>query len=552
MIVFTGGTIRTMDPAAPLVEAVGIRDATIVATGDLATVQAVVGPGAAVHDLGGRTLLPGFVDPHHHLYLVASDEHMRAFDGSPRDLGELLAAVAALVEADRGTGWLRLHGVRPLDLAEGRFPTAAELDTVCPDRPLHLLAVTYHESVLNSAGLAALGWSATTPDPVGGELVRDRRGRPTGVLVEMASFAAESATRRALDDPQAWVERAVAHTHELAAHGVTRIGDMAVPPEGVARYAAAAPDLAVTVHRWHVGAAAIGDAAVPTLDVGHPRTPLGGFKLLVDGGERCDLCMTRGQFLRSASTMPGAVLRHGRKAIALARRSGTPARRDDGLWHSGVRVLDDERLAKAVRDAVDAGMAPALHAVGNGALAAVLAAVDGLDAAIRVEHAMVCDARLAGRLADTGVHVVAQPSFLFDLGDELSMLPVPAPLKLVPLRTLVDAGVRVSASSDYPAGTMSPLVGIQAAVTRRVRSGTVVHAEEALGIEEAVAAYTRDAAAALGVAGLAGVLRAGAAADLVELAADPWTVAPERIGAIGVTGTWSAGHRSRGSSPKIM
>ncbi|WP_232667451.1 amidohydrolase [Pseudonocardia sp. TRM90224] len=551
MIVFTGGTIRTMDPAAPQVDAVGISGGTIVATGDLATVQAAVGPGAQLHDLAGRTLLPGFVDPHHHLYLVASDEHMRSFDNSPRDLGELLATIATLVEADRRTGWIRLHGVRPLDLAEGRFPTAAELDVVCPDRPLHLLAVTYHESVLNSAGLAELGWSAATPDPVGGELVRDRRGRPTGVLIEMASFAAEAATRRALDDPQAWVDRAVEHTHELAAHGVTRIGDMAVPPDGVARYAAAAPDLAVTVHRWHVGAAAIGDATVPMmeaplLEVGHPRTPLGGFKLLVDGGERCDLCMTRGQFLRSASTMPGAVLRHGRKAIALARRSGTPTRRHDGLWHSGIRVLDDDRLAEAVRGSVRAGMAPALHAVGNGALEAVLAAVDGLDTQIRVEHAMVCDARLAGRLAGTGVHVVAQPSFLYDLGDELTMLPVPAPLKLIPLRTLVDAGVRVAASSDYPAGTMSPLVGIQAAVTRQVRSGAVVHADEALGVEEAVAAYTCDAAAALGVEGLAGVLRAGAAADLVELAADPWTVAPDRISTIEVTGTWSAGRRSRG------
>ena len=552
MIVFTGGTIRTMAPAAATVEAVGVREGMIVAVGGLATVRTATGPGAAVHDLHGRTLLPGFIDPHHHMYLVASDAYMRTFDTDVRNLGELLDAIAAIVAADTGSGWLRLHGVRPLDLAEGRMPTAAELDAVCPDRPLHLLAVTYHESSVNSKALAELGWSARTADPVGGALVRDRSGRPTGVLIEMASFAAESASRRAVDDAAAWVDRAVAHSQELARHGVTRIGDMAVPPAGVERYAAAGPALAVTVHRWHVGGDVIGEAAVPALAAGHERTPLGGFKLLVDGGERCDLCLSGHQFARSAMRMPGAVLRHGRRALALARRSGTPRRGVDGSWRSGIRVLDDPRLATAVQSALHAGLRPAMHAVGNGALEGVLAAVadiddDSLDvgaAPMRVEHAMVCDAALATRLADAGLHVVAQPSFLFDLGDELSMLPLAPPLKLIPLRTFVDAGVQFAASSDYPAGTLSPLVGIQAAVDRLVRSGAVVHAEEGLSVEEAVAAYTRDAAAVLGLDGLAGRLVPGAAADLVELDDDPWTVATGDIGRIGVTGTWSAGART--------
>ncbi|PZG24421.1 hypothetical protein C1I95_00460 [Micromonospora craterilacus] len=130
------------------------------------------------------------------------------------------------------------------------------------------------------------------------------------------------------------------------------------------------------------------------------------------------------------------------------------------------------------------------------------------------------------------------------LGAELTMLPLPAPLRLIPLRTLRDAGVAVAASSDYPAGTLSPLAGIQAAVTRRVVDGTVVHQDEGLTVEQALAAYTREAAAALGVAGQAGVLRTGAAADLVELDRDPVRGDPERITGIKVTGTWCAGHRT--------
>lgn len=542
MIVFSGGTIRTMDPAAPLAEALAVDGDAIAAVGDLRSVRAVAGPEAAEHDLAGATLLPGFIDPHHHLYLVASVAHTRAFDEPVRDLAELLVRVEELAAGEPGSGWLRLHGVRPLDIAECRLPTAAELDAVCPDRPLHLMAATYHESTVNSAGLDALGWTAATPDPPGGLLERDRHGRPTGVLIEMASFAAEAVSRE-VDGVAGWVERAVAHSRVLARHGITRIGDMAVPPAGAAQYALAGADLAVTVHRWHVGAAAIGDATIPALDPGHPRAPLGGFKLLADGGERCDLCLNRGQFLRSAATLPGALLRHGRRALALSRRSGVPMRRADGRLHNGIRILDDGQLAASVRAAVDAGMAPAVHAVGNGAVESVLAAVAGIDAPVRLEHAMICDAALAGRIAESGVHVVTQPSFLHDLGAELSMLPLPAPLRLIPLRTMLDAGASLSASSDYPAGTLSPLVGIQAAVTRRVNTGKVVHADEAITVEEAVAAYTRDAAAALGVAGRAGVLTPGAAADLVVLAGDPLTTDPERIGAIQVLGTWSAGVR---------
>ncbi|WP_433532868.1 amidohydrolase [Micromonospora sp. CA-263727] len=546
--VFSGGTIRTMDPARPIVEAVAIDGGTITAAGDTTAVHAAAGPGAVQHDLAGHTLLPGFVDPHHHLYLVASDRHTRAFDQHPATLRALLDRIAAIARDDDGSGWLRLHGVRPLQLAEGRLPTAAELDAACPDRPLHLLSVSYHESTVNSAGLALLGYGTATPDPAGGHLERDRRGRPTGVLIEQASFVAESLTRRASADDAGWVARATAHSRLLARHGITRIGDLAVPPEGVARYAAAAADLAVTVHRWHVGPAEIGDPTVPDLDPdqdpGHPRIPLGGFKLLVDGGERCDLCLTGGQVLRSAAGLPRAVLRHGRRALALSRRGGTPTRRPDGRWHNGLRVLERDRLAGAVRAAATRGLTPALHAVGNGAVTDALAAVDGLGRPARIEHAMVCDPATARRLADAGVQVVAQPSFLYDLGAELTMLPLPAPLTLIPLRTLLDAGTSVAASSDYPAGTLSPLVGIQAAVTRRVADGTVVHHEEGLAVEEALAAYTSAAAAALGMAGQAGVLRPGAAADLVELDRDPVRTDPEQITAIRVTGTWRTGHRT--------
>lgn len=154
---------------------------------------------------------------------------------------------------------------------------------------------------------------------------------------------------------------------------------------------------------------------------------------------------------------------------------------------------------------------------------------------------MVLDRPLAERIAVAGVQVVTQPVFLHDLGDELTALPLPFPLRLMPLRTLLDAGVLLAASSDFPAASFDPLAGIEAAVTRRLAAGSIFLAEEQISAEEALKLYTTTAADALGMAGKAGMLREGAVADLVVLSGDPVTVDPKRLSELQVRQTWVAG-----------
>jgi predicted amidohydrolase YtcJ len=187
--------VVTMDERAPAAEAVAIRDGEVAAVGSLAEAQAAAGEGAEVADLGDAAVLPAFIDAHHHYSMAAFDRRTPDLHLEP---GSTLADVLALVEravSGGSDGWLRLQGYDPAKLREHRAPTAAELDEVCPDRPLLLIAYSFHDGTLNSRGLADMGWDRRSTDPDHGLLVRDRRGELTGEVSEAAFFLAEARSR---------------------------------------------------------------------------------------------------------------------------------------------------------------------------------------------------------------------------------------------------------------------------------------------------------------------------------------------------------------------
>jgi hypothetical protein len=140
------------------------------------------------------------------------------------------------------------------------------------------------------------------------------------------------------------------------------------------------------------------------------------------------------------------------------------------------------------------------------------------------------------------VPVVVQPGFIGTVGHELSLVPLPGPLRLMPFRTMRDAGVRLAFSSDFPATGLSPWEAVRDAVTRLDATGRAVHADEALDLHEALDAATREGARVLGVED-AGTLEPGGRADLIWCDRDPSLVSPERLGEIAVLATWSGGRR---------
>jgi predicted amidohydrolase YtcJ len=376
---------------------------------------------------------------------------------------------------------------------------------------------------------------------------------------EAALFLAEAQSRNALvaGGAEAWLAEAASHAQELVKEGITRVGDAAVSPLFDDLYQRAIADnlLPVTVHRMPIGNESLFAARTtgPATGSGPARSPVGPAKLFLDGGEACAVCLS----VREAVQAIGRVLRtsisggglSSLRAAVHAASNGGPARLGRDLkYHHGILLWDQDALASTLTSAADHGLQVAQHAIGNEAIDQATRTLrklgdrlDDLPGRPRLEHTVFCGAELARRIADVGAIAVVSPIWVHDLGPELFEAPTPPSLPALPLKTLATAGVQLAGSSDYPSGDYRVLPAIQAAVTRRARSGVIYSPGEALTVKQALRAYTMGSADALGVADTAGSITEGKQADLVILDRDPTGTDPENISDLTVVETYVAG-----------
>jgi predicted amidohydrolase YtcJ len=555
----TGARVLTMDPRRPSAEAVGLVTGRIAFVGSEAEVREALGEGPVEIRLDGGALLPGFIDAHHHYAMGPFDRTLPEIALAPgSSIADVLARLETALPSFEGEDWVRAQGYDPQHLRERRAPRAVELDQICPDRPLLLISYSFNEGCLNSRGLAEMGWRRGSPDPPRGRLKRDRLGRLTGEVLGGALFLAEARSRDSLlpSSEDAWLVQSGTHGLALLRRGITRVCDAAVPPAFDRLYerAESAELLPLTVHRMPVSARSLVEPrldGVPTSG-GPFISPVGPAKLLIDGAEQCAMCVTLRQVLRAAAGVARDALGGGGlAALRAASRAGAMKPGRDGRLHRGMLMWDAEGLRATVSRAAEREFQVAQHAVGNEAIGLALGAVEHSSRALhdlpglpRVEHVVFADPLLARRFADTGAAAVVQPHWIEAFGDRFRLAPVPEPLRALPLRTLLDAGVPLVASSDFPSsGSYDPLAGIAAAVTRRTRDGMLMHESEAVGVEDMLRAYTLGAARALGVENECGSIEPGKRADLVALAEDPLDTDPDRLASIGVSGTWVGGRR---------
>jgi predicted amidohydrolase YtcJ len=555
-LIFTGGTVLTMTREPAAVEAVGVgADGRIAAVGPEAEVRAALGAPLATVDLDGGALLPGFIDAHHHYSLAAFDRRMPDLHLPPgSSIEDLLALVEKAAAAQPGR-WVRAQGYDPSKLVERRPPRSEELDQVCPDRPTLVVAYSFHEGCLNSMALAELGWDERSPDPQNGILVRDRRGRLTGEVAEQAFFVAEALSRESLlpGTEDAWIAECEAHGRELLRAGIVRVGDAAVAPpfERLYERAAAAGKLPVIVHRMPVGGTSIIEpryADEPT-GSGPQETPVGPAKLFMDGGERCAVCMRKREFFQAAGAMVrGAIGGAGLAAIRAVIDAGAMRLGKDALLHRGMLFWDQQRLDRTVGAAAGHGLQVAQHAVGNEAISVALTAIErnarGLEAVPgrpRLEHVFFVDSELVRRIAASPAIAVVQPHFVYEYGDRMRVFPLWRDVGLHAYRRLLQGGVELAGSSDYPVSGYDVLAAVRAAVTRRTELGELFAEEQAIEVEEALRAYTVGGARALGVEDEAGTIEPGKRADLTVVSADPTAMDPDSLGEIEVMRTYVGG-----------
>jgi predicted amidohydrolase YtcJ len=387
-----------------------------------------------------------------------------------------------------------------------------------------------HHALANSRALALAGIDRHTPDPSGGRIARGARGEPSGLLVERALCRVERLARASLlaSDAPGFLARIRAHHDALLEHGITRVVDATVPLDVIALYREASRSGALRVPTVAMPVSVGGYLEAPWDALDGPVTgeddgvlSIGPLKLVLDGAPECSMCLSVWQ---TVGTLAGAC------ALAVASGSLDPVRTvmsarprlgAGGKLRTGISMYAREDASAIVRAATERGFAIATHAVGNDATDTAMAAYAAAGPALgrggrpRIEHALFVDRALAQRIGDLGVGVVTQPAFLglptFATGPSI------VGLGTIPLRMLLDAGVTVAGSSDYPVATFDPLAGVRAAVTRRTPGGREHEPEQRVSLHEALTMYTRSAAELSGCLDCAGTLAPGKRADLVVL-----------------------------------
>lgn len=519
MQLYQNATVLTMNPEQPAAEAVVVDSGRIIFVGGNDEARDHARSGARAVDLAGQTLIPGFNEAHNHM--ISFGLGLAQIDtGYPtvRSVAAIRAAFAARARETAPDRWVRGRGYDDNKLDERRHPTRHDLGAAVPHGPAIVTNASGHLSVVNSRALALAGIGPNTPDPQGGQIVRDEHGEPTGLLLETAQGLV---TAHIPEPTAAELHEAVRRCCEAyAAAGITSSQDASsISGEEIAAYqdARAAGDLLLRTNLMirdnllsHLAALGLRSG------FGDDRLRIGPIKFFSDGSLI------------------------GRTAAVTEPFLADP--RPDNL---GLEMMPQDELDERVWRAHSAGFQVATHAIGDRAIGMVLDAYERALARLpradhrhRIEHCGILRPDLIARLRTNGFIAVSQPVFVSEYGDGFLRHLGEERLRLTyPFATLLDAGVTLTFSSDCPVSAYQPLRGIRDAVCELTGSGAPYVPAEAIGVAEALHAYTVAGAYASFEEGIKGRIAPGMLADFAVLAKDPRTVEPTTLADIPVTMT---------------
>ncbi|MGC0274685.1 amidohydrolase [Pseudactinotalea sp. Z1739] len=531
----TAERIRTLEPDG-VVSAMLIAGGRIVALGDTERCRAAADDAGLGRprtvDLGAKTVVPGFIDPHAHPLMHGQ---MRSWvDCSPgraRTIDQIVEHLRERARLSPGEGPIRGYGYEHRNLAERRHPTRFELDQVATDREVYLMNASGHGGVVNSYTLAKYGITRDTPNPPGGEFFRDADGELTGELSDAACNILTGADgvkvgnhgpNLHLGDPrQEHLDQLRTAQRSFLAGGVTAVGDAQVTRREFTTYLdlAEAGDLHVR-YSMYLLSALLDEGLEMGLHgpFGNSRLHFAGFKFYADG--------TLGGW--TAYFPDGYV--------------GDPCR-------TGMLYHEPAEYAQMIARAHRAGLQTATHAQSPDAIAMVLDAVEAAqrddprpDARHRIEHCGLPTPEQVNRIAAAGIMPVNQTQHYYNWGEGvLDAIGSPGE-RFNPLGEFAAAGVPVTLSSDAPVADPLPLQAIQTAVTRRTAQGAELGPPQLrITAEQALHAHTLSGARALGREAELGSLAVGKFADFTVLAEDPLAVDPQSIADIPVVSTWVDG-----------
>jgi len=531
-MVVTNGTIITMEAATPEVQALAVRGDRIVATGTTAEIGKFVGPSTEVIDLGGLTAVPGLIEGHGHFMglgqsrMVIDLMDVTSWDEIVRLVGEA-AAKAPPGEWIRGRGWHQEKWTAvPQPNVEG-FPIHDALSKVSPNNPVILEHASGHATYVNAKAMELAGITAASKSPAGGDILKDRAGRPIGVLRETASDLAEDALAAAI----------AKRTPEERAADARKVIDAAVQAaleKGVTSFQDAGESFAtVDVIKQAAEQGALGIRLwVMVRDTNENiAAKMASYKAVGLANHHLTIAAIK-------KTIDGAIGSRG--AWLLAPYSDMPT-------STGLNTAPVEEVRALAALAAANGVQLGVHAIGDRANREVLDIFEATfkanpavtDWRWRIEHAQhlaVSDIPRFGQLgiiaSMQGIHATSDAPYVrARLGEERV-----ADGGYV-WQKLMKSGAVVSNGTDVPVERIDPMPNLHATITRRLKDGTEFFPDQRMTRQEALKSYTWNAAYAAKEETLKGSLAVGKLADITVLTKNIMTVPEAEIPATDVVYT---------------
>ena len=535
--IYTNGRIYTADAQRSWASAFATCGDRFIAAGTPEAVQHAIPGGTQEFNLGGRTVIPGLIDAHNH-FLQTAESLTWADVRFPTvaSIADLVAAIAAAATDTPEGAWIYAVGLDPAKLTDRRMPTRWDLDEATSGHPVLVHHVSGHHALVNTTALQrSVGENVT--DPPGGQFPRDEAGRPngwcldaaTGVILPVAVDVGNHGPNIHFEASTDQLTQALeTGSRAYLAAGLTTVCDAQVTRREFSGYREGLRRGTLGIRVVCMPLSHQLDALLETGITGplwDGRLGIGPVKLYADGALTGGTACFNRPYGESGE-FPGILYHQPAELTSLVSRAQNHG------WQVGVHAQGDRAITMTL-DAIEAG---------SGGQA---------EGRHRIEHAGYPAGEL-DRIARLGVVLVNQPGYLYDFGDAFLKTLGERAHWLQPLRDELQAGISVVLSSDSFVTTYNPFHHIAAAINRTTRTGQLIGPDQALTVEEAVRAYTIDAARSFFADDNIGSIEEGKLADFLVLDEDPFTMPAERLDQtkpwMTVLGGQIAYHNSRGQA----
>jgi predicted amidohydrolase YtcJ len=525
-LIIHNAKIVTVDKDFSIAEAAAVSNGRFLTVGSNADVLRTAGPGTRRIDLGGKTVLPGMTDSHQSIFGKAETLEISADMSNIRSIADIQRQLSAKVATTPPGQWiLGTRGWWEYDLAEKRLPTRADLDQVSTRHPVGIPGPHYW--IFNSYALERAKITRDTPNPPGGEIFKDDKGEPMGLMMDRASRLVLT------DPPQATREQVKSGVLRLIqranSNGLTSVGETGGSPVDEAILRELYDDGRLTL-RFDMGYAVDPTRPIPEIEqqliaFGPPGRTWG------DGLFRVDTL--------SETSLDGAEL----TAYLRHEYPGKPG-------YYGIRMVPGDQFTHLAVLANRYGWRMRPHAVGDAAIDQALTAFEAADAdkpighrRWMIDHAFLLMPDHYPRVKRLGMIINSQYMHNYQLG-QLILKAWEQPLadRSEAYADWVANGVMFANGSDGPVSYHSePLLMIYGSVTRKTGWGGSLGPQQGLSREDAIRSVTINSAHTTFEEQVKGSIEAGKYADFVVLSADPMTVAADALKDIKVTATVLAG-----------